>query len=256
MEELDALLSAISIADPPPQPRLPPAVAIQSWYRGASLRLNRLPMVVYLAQKYLVDSAFVFSNETRDGRTNSCIDEDGIIALLAAKFGDRLRVSNSRMWHDVLLFDRRCGWLPMNIKTTTTATSDNTGNLAMCVHAYTNEDLHLSTTRSYDNGKMSRLLLAKLQARELNRRNKKDYYFVVLSKTNARDVIVNSVLGLTVLTPNINNLPFQVCWKKNREFRRRSIKHSVRDFVACIQSPNPSWKEAFLKDMRELDNAR
>lgn len=29
------------------------------------------------------------------------------------------------------------GWIPVNIKTTTTLTNDNTGNLAMCVYAYT-----------------------------------------------------------------------------------------------------------------------
>jgi hypothetical protein len=41
----------------------------------------------------------------------------------------------------------------------------------------------------------------------------------VLNKTDASNIIVNSVKGLTILTPNINNLPFQVCWDKNRIFR-------------------------------------
>jgi hypothetical protein len=267
MEEISELLSAISITDTPVQPKYiseyeyntrirnsktDSAIVIQKWYRGASYRLKRLPIILYIAKNYLIESAFIFSRDTLDGRTNSCIDETGIITLLSSKFGDRLKSPNIRMWYDVLLFDRQYGWIPVNIKTTTTLTSDNTGNLAMCVYAYTDQELPLSTTKSYENGKMSRILISKIREKKLNRLNKKDYYFIVLSKTDTRDVIVNSVRGLSVLTPNINNLPFQVCWKKNREFQRRPIKNSIQDFIVCIQSPNPSWKESFLIDIRKL----
>ena len=47
-----------------------------------------------------------------------------------------------------------------------------------------------------------------------NKNNKKDYYFIVMNKTDASDIIVNSVKGLSVLTPNINNLPFFGILKK------------------------------------------
>ena len=56
-----------------------------------------------------------------------------------------------------------------------------------------------------------------LKMKNYNTNRKKDYYFIVLNKTDASDIIVNSVKGLTILTPNINNLPFQVCWSKNRD---------------------------------------
>jgi len=39
------------------------------------------------------------------------------------------------------------------------------------------------------------------------------------NKNNLNDIIINSVKGLIHLTPNINNLPFQVCWDKNREYK-------------------------------------
>ena len=39
------------------------------------------------------------------------------------------------MWYDILAFDNMYNWIPINIKTTTTTTSDNTGNLAICVYA-------------------------------------------------------------------------------------------------------------------------
>jgi len=67
---------------------------------------------------------------------------------------------------------------------------------------------------SYENGKMSNILYNKLKNKEYNKNNKKDYYFIILNKTNTDDIIINSIKGLTILTPNINNLPFQVCWNK------------------------------------------
>ena len=45
------------------------------------------------------------------------------------------------MWQEILALEYIYGWIPINIKTTTTLTSDNTGNLAMCVYSYTNEML-------------------------------------------------------------------------------------------------------------------
>ena len=144
------------------------------------------------------------------------------------------------------------GWLPVNIKTTTTLSYDNTGNLAMCVYAYTNEYLDIHKSKSYENGKMSDILYYKLKNKEYNKNNKKDYYFIILNKTNTNDIIVNSIKGLSILTPNINNLPFQVCWNKNRIFNYENINKKIKIFIDCLQKPKPSWKETFMKNIRQL----
>ena len=136
---------------------------------------------------------------------------------------------------------------------TTTITSDNTGNLAMCVYAYTDEILDIHRDKSYENGKMSDILFNKLKNKKYNTNNKKDYYFIVLNKTDASDIIVNSVKGLTILTPNINNLPFQVCWVKNRTFKYENINKKIKLFIDCLQKPKPSWKETFMSNIRTLD---
>lgn len=141
------------------------------------------------------------------------------------------------------------------IKTTTTTTSDNTGNLAMCVYAYTDELLDIHRDTSYENGKMSEILLHKLKNRNYNtNHNKKDYYFIVLNKKDTRDIIVNSVKGLTILTPNINNLPFQVNWNKNRVFKYENIRKKIKLFIDCLQKPKPSWKETFMSNIRTFDS--
>lgn len=228
-------------------------IKIQKWFRGCILRLKQLPLIMYKIKKYLKILAFQFSTQNEDGRINSCIDEDEVIKLLIENFGDKIIKPKIRMWYDILAFDYMYGWIPINIKTTTTITSDNTGNLAMCVYAYTNEILDIYRNKTYENGKMSDILFDKLKNKNYNTNNKKDYYFIVLNKTNASDIIVNSVKGLTILTPNINNLPFQVCWDKNRTFKYENINKKIKLFIDCLQKPKPSWKEIFMSNMRTLD---
>ena len=230
-------------------------IKIQSWFRGCMYRMKRLPLIMYIIQTYLKTKAITFSTQNEDGRINSCMDEDVVIQTLIETFGhNRIKKPNIRMWYDVLARDSMYGWIPINIKTTTTKkkTSDNTGNLAMCVYAYTDEMLDIHATNTYSNGKMSAILFNKLNDKKYNTKHKKDYYFLVLNKLDAKDIIVNSVKGLTILTPNINNLPFQVCWDDNRTFRYQPIRKQIKRFVQSLQKPKPSWKETFMANIRTL----
>ena len=215
-------------------------IKIQKWFRGCIFRLKQLPLIMYKIKIYLKLQAVQFSTE------------DDVIKLLIEKFGDKIKKPKIRMWYDILAFDYMYGWVPINIKTTTTITSDNTGNLAMCVYAYTDEILDIYRDKSYENGKMSEILFNKLKNKKYNTNNKKDYYFVVLNKTDASDIIVNSVKGLTILTPNINNLPFQVCWDKNRLFKYENINKKIKLFINCLHKPKPSWKETFMLNIRTI----
>lgn len=229
------------------------SIKIQQWFRGCMFRLNHLPLILYTIQKYLKSKAVQFSTQTEDGRINSCMDEVVVIKLLIEMFGNKIKQPKCRMWYDLLAYDYMYGWIPINIKTTTTTTSDNTGNLATCVYAYTDEILDIHREKTYENGKMSEILFNKLKNKKYNTNNKKDYYFIVLNKTDASDIIVNSVKGLTVLTPNINNLPFQVNWSKNRLFKYENINKKIKLFINCLHKPKPSWKETFMSNIRTLD---
>jgi hypothetical protein len=228
-------------------------IKIQSWFRGTSFRLKRLPLIMYKIQNYLKLQVFQFSSQNEDGRINSCLDEVKVVKILSEKFGARIKTPIKRHWYDILAYDYMYGWIPINIKTTTTLTSDNTGNLAMCVYAYTNEVLDIHSNKSYENGKMSNILVNKLKNKEYNFINKKDYYFIVLNKTDSTIIIVNSVKGLTLLTPNINNLPFQVCWNNNRTYKYENIVKKIKQFIDCLQKPKPSWKEKFMSNIRTLN---
>jgi len=228
-------------------------IKIQKWFRGCIFRLKQLPLIMYKIKQHLKSYAFQFSKKYNDGRINSSIDEDKIIEILIDRFGQKIKKPKIRNWYDILAFDYMYGWIPINIKTTTTISSDNTGNLAMCVYAYTNELLDIHKNKSYENSEMSFILLNKLKMKQYNINNKKDYYFLVLNKKDNNDIIINSVKGLTILTPNLNNLPFQVCWSKNRTFKYENINKKIKLFIDCLQKPKPNWKETFMSNIRKID---
>ena len=73
----------------------------------------------------------------------------------------------------------------------------------------------------------------------------------MLNKNDNKDIIVNSVKGLSILTSNINNLPFQVKWDKNRIFNYKNINYCIQQFLDAIKKPKPSWKETFLINIRD-----
>lgn len=229
------------------------AVKIQKIYRGYIYRLKHLPLILYVFQNYLKNKIVKLINKSKDGRINSVLDEDEIIDLLEKKYKKYIKRPKERNWFDIIIKDYYFGWIPVNIKTSKCSTSDNTGNLAMCVYSYTNEKLELNLDKTYNNGEMSKILIEKLKKKEYNKQNKKDYYFIVINKNNTQEIIINSVKGLTILTPNINNLPFQVRWDKNKIFEYKKINKSVKQFIDCLKKPNPSWSETFLSQIRNIN---
>jgi hypothetical protein len=106
--------------------------------------------------------------------------------------------------------------------------------------------------KQYNNGDMSKILFQKIKNKQYNKIHKKDYYFIILNKTN-KLVIINSVKGLSQLTPNINNLPFQVKWNNNKEYKYDIISNKIKMFIDCLKKPKPSWKEVFMLNIRGLN---
>lgn len=225
------------------------ATLIQKIWRGYIYRRKHIPNSILSIHQYLAQTNIKCSTDTDDGRINSCFDETTCLKLLKKQFGSRIRIPTKRHWYDLLVKDYRCGWLPCNIKSTTTLTSDNTGNLAMLVYAYTNYDMNV--LQQYNNGIMSKILFNRIAKRRYNRTNR-DYYFIVINKTD-NTVITNSCKGLTKLTANNNNLPFQVCWSKNKIYKYNTINDIIQEFVKIIQTPKPSWRELFVTQMRTLN---
>ena len=223
---------------------------IQGIIRGFLYRIKRLPIILYTIQKYLKLCEFICSKKQKDGRNNSYTDEDNIIKLLVKQYENRIRIGEIRMWYDFLIHDYVYGWLPVNIKTTNMNTHDNTGNLAMCVYSYTDEKLDLN--KKYNNGNMADLLIKKIIENKLNKIPKKDYYFLVIDK-HTSNIYINSLQGIKKLTPNINNLPFQICWAKNKKYKHQPIKIIIKKLIQTLKKPKPSWKEKFMLNIRNIN---
>jgi hypothetical protein len=61
-----------------------------------------------------------------------------------------------------------------------------------------------------------------------------------VNKVSPFEVIINSVKGLTYLTPNINNLPFQVKWNNNKDYKYDRINNKIKMLIECLVRPKPS----------------
>ena len=175
------------------------------------------------------------SKGDRNGRKNSQEDEKNIIQFLIDHFGDKIYVfEGDRSWCDILVRDdeNNC-WHPVNIKTTEIKTSDNAGNYAMLVHALTDHELDLRAPNC-NGGAMLDILDAKIHACAFNMSPIKDYYYLVFNKNQPGDVILNSIRGLSELTCNASNMPFQISWKKNRTCVPKSTFESVTQVKTCF----------------------
>ena len=215
--------------------------------KGFLYRLKNLPNSIKKIKLVLSKNTLELDCNFSDGRLNSSINEFYILDLLTLEFPDRIKIPKCRMWYDFLFFDFRYGWLPVNIKITTMKTSDNTCNITGLVHSYTSHKLDFD--KMYSNGTMSKLLIDKINNKYYNRTLKKDYYFLVINK-NTNKIIINSINGLTTLTPNVNNLPFQINWSKNEDFKYRNIKETVEVFFS-LYSNKVSWKTSFLQELKK-----
>lgn len=226
---------------------------VQSIARGWLSRRNRLPNAILNAQKILINSTFDCDNESKDGRTGSTIDEETIINILTNHIpNNRIKISKNRMWHDLQLYDTHAGWLPVNIKSSKIAgASDNVGTIALCLYTYTSHNINLD--KNYNGGKVTPLLLDDLKNRKWNTSPNRDYYFLVVNKNNTNDVIANSILGLSNISPNLHNLPFQVCWRKNREYKRTDIKSAIIELTRLLKKTKLTWQEKLTRGMAELD---
>ena len=226
-------------------------IKIQKIYRGYLVRRSSLPLILIQIKSYMKSFELTIANNFTDGRINSSIDENNIIDILVKKFENKIKIPKIRMWYDILVYDKIFNWIPVNIKTTNMNTRDNIGNLTLCVYSYTNFKLDLQNTKTYYNGIMSKILISKLNNKEYNRNYKKDYYFIVINKNDPKNIIINSMKGLNKLYPNSNNLPFQICWEKNKDYKYDNIVSKINLFINCLINTKKNWKEQFLHNFKK-----
>jgi hypothetical protein len=256
MDELTALLSNIEIKEDLPKSDFNTSLInkLQGIVKGNYYRKNNLPNALRYAKKIieLKLNDISLNSSQSDGRINSSLDEDLIIKILQNdySFNNRIFIPNDRHWFDIAIKDFRYGWLVINIKSTTTQTPDNTGNMSMMVYSFTNEPMNIE--KKYKNGEMSKTFFSKLKDKQYNLKDKRDYYFLVINKLN-NSVIINSVKGLTKIQSNVNNLPFQVKWTNNQHFKYKPFKIQLRYIMETLKKTKPSWQEIHNQQCRNFN---
>ena len=166
---------------------------------------------------YLKNHNIKLSKTHGDGRINSINNEDEILTCLIKFFN--IEVSNVRSWADFFVDS-----VPVNIKITTTKTADNASSKEGLYYALTG--LLYSGNNDWEN--YLRLLSENIQP------SLKDYYFLVINKDNPQDILYNSLKCINKLTPNGNNLPFQIRWQDNKIPIQRSFEESKKLLLKAL----------------------
>jgi hypothetical protein len=185
------------------------------------------PSILVEVLDFLNSIKIAIDKNHEDGRVNSIADEKTIINLLLDKYGKDVEIPKVRDWWDVKIFG-----YPVNIKSSKYGSAaDNFSSKAAILYALTNlseDDVKVSSWQKFQ----QKLLNCKLED------NYRDYYILSLNKLT-NEVHLSSLKTLQKLTPNGNNLPFQIKWANNSkpvwrthrqayEFLVKSYKESVR----------------------------
>lgn len=183
----------------------------------------QIPQVLLDISKHLSSQHFKISSSNQDGRINSAVNEDEVLNFLEKtfSFGEyKLIRPQARDWFDFAI-EKQSEFYPVNIKVTTTDTVDNL-NCKLGIY-YTLTGLK----PSFNNGISWLPFFTKLHA-SFGKNKDKDYYFLVVNKSNLHDVFCSSLKGITNLTPNGNNLPFQSKWCDNHTLTKRTFEEASK----------------------------
>ena len=184
--------------------------------------------------KYLNSINISVSEGHEDGRVNSIVDEDTVIDLLIQKFGDAIEKPKARNWWDIKVFG-----YPLNFKSSKYGSAaDNFSSKAAVLYALTDlpeDKVKVSSWKAFQDA-------LKNNAQEENNR---DYYIITLNKVT-NEVHLSSLKTLAKLTPNGNNLPFQIKWKDNATHVKRTHQQAYDFLVGC-------YKDSVLKKISAHD---
>ena len=191
------------------------------------------PSILVEVVEFLNSITIAISENHEDGRVNSIDDEDTIIDLLIEKYGkENIQCPKVREWWDVKVFG-----YPLQIKSSKYGpAADNFSSKAAILYALTNLSEDKVKVTSWH--KFQQALI-----QHSSEDNHRDYYIISLNKVT-NEVHLSSLKTLRKITPNGNNLPFQIKWADNiepvqrthrqaYEFLVESYKESVRRKISA-----------------------
>ncbi len=193
------------------------------------------PSILVEVVEFLNGITISVSEKHGDGRVNSIDDEDTIIDLLIEKYGsENVEKPVERNWWDVKVFG-----YPLNIKSSKYGSAaDNFSSKAAILYALTDlpeDKVNVQSWKKFQDA---------LKNHSSNDNNR-DYYIFSLNKVT-NEVHLTSLKTLNKLTPNGNNLPFQIKWKDNIISVQRTHRQAYEFLVGC-------YKQSVLKKISAHD---
>jgi hypothetical protein len=193
-------------------------------YNICSYLKMMFPSILVEVVEFLNSVTIAVSESHEDGRVNSIDDEDTIIDLLIEKYGaENIEKPKERNWWDVKVFG-----YPLNIKSSKYGSAaDNFSSKAAILYALTNLDeseVNVSSWKKFQDA-------LKNNSTDDNNR---DYYIFTLNKVT-NEVHLASLKTLAKITPNGNNLPFQIKWRENTEPVQRTHGQAYEFLVKCYK---------------------
>ena len=182
------------------------------------------PSILVEVVEYLNNTAITVSEKHGDGRVNSIDDEDTIIDLLIEKYGEEnIQKPKERNWWDVKVFG-----YPLNIKSSKYGSAaDNLSSKAAILYALTNLDeseVNVSSWKKFQDALLN----------YSSEDNYRDYYIFSLNK-QTNEVHLSSLKTLQKITPNGNNLPFQIKWADNTQPVQRTHRQAYEFLIECYK---------------------
>lgn len=205
---------------------------------------NTIPDVILHLKEILTEHPLDIkqSKTTNDGRTDSILSERNVIELLQECISeDELYIPPSRHWFDLCIIDKDL-YYPVDIKITSMKSSDNASGLPSIIYALTNIEMKYDSY--YDANSVIEYFNKKYICE-----NVRDYYYLVINKTDSKDVLTSSIKNLKYITPNLSNLPFQINWEKNRELSHMTSEQTYSTIKAIYKNKKRQkdyWKSVFI----------
>lgn len=173
---------------------------------------------------FLKTKNFCLSSTSDDGRINSSLDEDIVLDLIVAHYGNLVQKMPPRSWCD---FKHVPTNEPINFKSTSMKSSDNACNYLALIYALT--DLSFEDERKPHSTNDKKQFLTWVRDTDIDSgyNNNRDYWFLIVNKNDPSTVFYNSIKQLNDITSNPSNPPFQVNWSKNKKRIARSFENSI-----------------------------
>ena len=161
-----------------------------------------------------------------DDRVNAAINESKVIAELKNNFPFIIEPPRPRHWWDFAVQEAD-KFYPVNIKITQMkSVADNMNCKLGMYYALTGEIAEFANESSWQ-----------IYLRELSKNikeNNKDYYFLVINKSDSCDVILQRLKTLGSLNPSGSNLPFQCVWEHNRQPLARTFEDAKKFLLSNL----------------------